>query len=49
VGQNISQVSRTKTAPRVGTRLDRFVLAFAGCQNYPTGFCNGHAGWAGGV
>lgn len=33
----ISPVGRTRTAPAPGTRLDRFVFAFAGCQNYAHG------------
>ncbi|MEV5297198.1 alkaline phosphatase D family protein [Amycolatopsis methanolica] len=43
VGNEISPVGRTKTAPRPGARLDRFSFAFASCQNYPDGFYTAHA------
>jgi alkaline phosphatase D len=43
VGQEISPAGRTKTAPAMGARLDRFAFAFASCQNYPAGFFNAHA------
>ena len=37
-GSELSPVGRTKTAPAVGQRLDRFSFAFASCQNYPAGY-----------
>ncbi|GAA5162190.1 MULTISPECIES: alkaline phosphatase D family protein [Amycolatopsis] len=42
VGNQLSPVGRTKTAPRPGARLDRFAFAFASCQNYPEGFYTAH-------
>ena len=42
-GSELSPVARTKTAPAVGARLDRFAFAFASCQNYPAGFFNAYA------
>ncbi|SFB52928.1 alkaline phosphatase D [Amycolatopsis marina] len=40
---DLSPVGRTKTAPAVNSRLDRFAFAFASCQNYPSGFFNAYA------
>ncbi|MGW5878171.1 alkaline phosphatase D family protein [Nocardiopsis terrae] len=37
VGNEISPVGRTRTAPVPGTRLDRFAFAFASCQSYTHG------------
>ncbi|WP_150239920.1 alkaline phosphatase D family protein [Nocardiopsis quinghaiensis] len=37
VGNEISPVGRTKTAPPPGMRLDRFAFAFASCQSYISG------------
>ncbi|MBA8823843.1 alkaline phosphatase D [Saccharopolyspora lacisalsi] len=39
----LSPVGRTKTAPAVGARTDRFAFAFASCQNYPSGYYNAYA------
>ncbi|MFE6387103.1 alkaline phosphatase D family protein [Nocardiopsis dassonvillei] len=43
VGNEISQVGRTKTAPPPGIRTDRFSFAFASCQSYTAGHYNAHA------
>lgn len=37
VGNEISPVGRTRTAPVPGARLDRFAFAFASCQSYSHG------------
>jgi len=37
-GGEVSPVARTKTAPRVDTRNDRFDFAFASCQHYEQGY-----------
>ncbi len=37
VGNEISPVGRTRTAPVPGTRLERFDFAFASCQSYTHG------------
>ncbi len=37
VGNEISPVGRTRTAPVPGSRLDRFAFAFASCQSYTHG------------
>ncbi|WP_071460294.1 alkaline phosphatase D family protein [Bacillus massilinigeriensis] len=37
-GPEISPVGRTKTAPSIGTPVDRVRFAFASCQNWPTGY-----------
>lgn len=42
----ISPVGRTKTAPAVGARLDRFAFAFASCQHYASGYYNAYANMA---
>ncbi|MEB3370397.1 alkaline phosphatase D family protein [Saccharopolyspora mangrovi] len=36
-GAELSPIGRTKTAPAVGAKLDKFSFAFASCQNYPAG------------
>jgi alkaline phosphatase D len=38
VGNDISEVGRTKTAPAVGTALSSMSFAFASCQNVPDGY-----------
>lgn len=38
VGDAISPIGRTRTAPALGARLDRLRFAFASCQHYETGF-----------
>jgi alkaline phosphatase D len=43
VGNAVSPVGRTRTAPAVGTALSSFSFAFASCQNYPAGFYTAHA------
>lgn len=42
VGNELSPVGRTKTAPAVQARLDRFAFAFTSCQAYPHGFYTAH-------
>jgi len=37
-GPELSPVGRTKTAPAPNARLDRLAIAFASCQNYPSGY-----------
>jgi alkaline phosphatase D len=38
VGDAVSPVGRTRTAPALSARLDRLRFAFASCQHYETGF-----------
>jgi alkaline phosphatase D len=38
VGDAVSPVGRTRTAPALGARLDHLRLAFASCQHYEAGF-----------
>jgi alkaline phosphatase D len=38
VGDAVSPVGRTRTAPALRARLDRLRFAFASCQHYETGF-----------
>lgn len=38
VGQNLSTIGRTRTAPAPGSRLDKLIFAFASCQHYEDGF-----------
>ncbi|WP_026820404.1 alkaline phosphatase D family protein [Arthrobacter castelli] len=42
VGQEISPVGRTKTAPAPGQALASTTFAFGSCQNYPAGFFTAH-------
>jgi alkaline phosphatase D len=37
-GDATSPVGRTRTAPALNSRVDRFAFAFASCQHYETGF-----------
>lgn len=37
-GNEVSPIGRTRTAPRLGDRLDRFRFAFASCQNWEQGY-----------
>lgn len=38
VASEVSPIGRTRTAPRLGDRLDRFRFAFASCQNWQQGY-----------
>jgi alkaline phosphatase D len=38
IGDAVSPVGRTRTAPALNARLDRLRFAFASCQHYETGF-----------
>ena len=38
VGNEVSPVGRTRTAPERGDRIDQFRFAFANCQNYEQGY-----------
>ena len=42
VGNALSPVGRTRTAPARGASLDRFTFAFTPCQAYPHGFYTAH-------
>ena len=42
VGNELSPVGRTRTAPARGARLDRFAFAFTSCQAYPHGYFTAH-------
>ncbi|MBA2747977.1 MAG: alkaline phosphatase [Tatlockia sp.] len=38
VGDEVSPIGRTRTAPGFGYRIDRFRFAFASCQNWQSGY-----------
>ncbi len=38
VGNEVSPIGRTRTAPRFGSRTDEFRFAFASCQNWEQGY-----------
>ncbi len=38
VGDEVSPIGRTRTAPGFGYRIDRFRFAFASCQNWQNGY-----------
>ena len=38
VGNEVSPIGRTRTAPGFGYRIDRFRFAFASCQNWQNGY-----------
>jgi alkaline phosphatase D len=38
VGSMVSPIGRTRTAPQMGDRLEKFRFAFASCQNYEAGY-----------
>jgi alkaline phosphatase D len=38
VGDEVSPIGRTRTAPRFGDRTDNFRFAFASCQNWQSGY-----------
>lgn len=42
VGNELSPIGRTKTAPALGSTLNRFAFAFTSCQAYPSGFYTAH-------
>lgn len=42
VGDAVSPVGRTRTAPALSARLDRLRFAFASCQHYEAGFYNAY-------
>jgi alkaline phosphatase D len=37
-GSEVSQIGRTRTAPALGSRVDRFRFAFASCQLWEAGY-----------
>jgi alkaline phosphatase D len=46
VGNEVSQVGRTKTAPAVGQAIDALRFAFASCSNYEHGYFNAYRAMA---
>lgn len=42
VGNEVSPIGRTRTAPATGDRLNQFRFAFANCQNYEQGYYTAH-------